>query len=70
MNQQSDRQYPITPTPADDPRFNLGLALDVAEVLERHGYPKITAGMDVVELQQALFGFLYAAPGDGDGTAD
>ena len=53
------RQYPITPAPDDDPRFTLGLALDVAAVLERHGYPKITAGLDFVDLQQALYRFLY-----------
>lgn len=53
------RQYPISPAPADDPRFTFGLAKDVADVLEAHGYPKITAGLDFVELQQALFRFLY-----------
>ncbi|MFJ2399788.1 hypothetical protein ACIOUE_00690 [Streptomyces xanthochromogenes] len=45
--------------PEDDPRFTLGLALDVAEVLHQHGYPQITSGMDMVKLQTALFGFLY-----------
>lgn len=53
------RQYPITPAPDDDARFTFGLAKDVADVLEAHGYPKITAGLDFVDLQQALFGFLY-----------
>ncbi len=52
--------YPL-PRPAtnDDLRFNLGLALDVAAVLTRHGYPPLTAGVDLVRLQQALFGLIY-----------
>lgn len=58
----ADRQYPITPAPDNDPRFTFGLAKDVADVLETHGYPKITAGLDFVDLQQALFRFLYAPP--------
>jgi hypothetical protein len=45
--------------PDDDPRFTLGLALDVARALERAGYPPVTCGGDVVALQSALFGFLY-----------
>jgi hypothetical protein len=53
------RQYPISPAPADDPRFTLGLAIDVADVLEAHGYPTITGGLDFVDLQQALYRFLY-----------
>jgi hypothetical protein len=57
------RQYPITPVPAEDPRFTLGLAIDVAAVLEAHGYPKITAGLDFVDLQQALYRFLYVPEG-------
>lgn len=55
----ADRHYPITPPPDDDPRFTLGLALDIAGALHAHGYPAITSGADVVELQQALFRFLY-----------
>jgi len=58
------RRFPIRPKPADDARFTLGLALDVAKVLEEHGYLEITSGRDFVDLQQALFGFLY---GDRDG---
>jgi hypothetical protein len=52
--------YPL-PRPAtnDDPRFSLGLALDVAEVLTRHGYPPLTAGADLVRLQQVLFSLIY-----------
>lgn len=58
----TERQYPISPRPDEDPRFTLGLALDVAKVLHEHGYPQITGGRDFVELQQALFGFLYGGP--------
>jgi hypothetical protein len=63
------RQYPISPAPADDSRFTFGLTKDIADVLETHGYPKITAGLDFVDLQQALYRFLYAAaePNGGDG---
>lgn len=52
--------YPIRPRPADDPRFSFGLAFDVARVLSDHGYPRL-GGRDFVELQQALFGFLYGS---------
>lgn len=55
----SARAYPL-PRPDDDPRFTFGLQLDVAKVLERHGFPKVS-GVDLVDLGQALFGFLYAA---------
>lgn len=58
----ADRNYPL-PRPAEaDPRFSFGLAFDVARVIEQHGYPPVTAGADLVELQQALFVFLYADP--------
>lgn len=40
-------------------RFSLGLALDIAAVLIRHGYPALTAGADLIRLQQALFGLIY-----------
>lgn len=59
------RLYPISPRPVEDPRFTLGLALDVAKVLHEHGYPKVIAGRDFLELQQALFGFLYVGPDEG-----
>ena len=52
------RVYPM-PAPEDDPRFTIGLVLDVAKVLEQHGYPPVRAGLDIVDLQQALFRFLY-----------
>jgi hypothetical protein len=58
----SERQYPIRPQPDDDPRFTLGLTLDVAQVLEQHGYPPVHNGLDLVDLRQALFQFLYTGP--------
>lgn len=61
-----ERAYPIRPRPDEDPRFNLGLTIDVAQVLADHGYPPIEHGLDLVDLQQALYGFLY---GDRDGGA-
>lgn len=56
------RVYPL-PAYDDDPRFTFGLMIDVADVLERHGYPRPTTGPDLVELQQALFRFCYVARG-------
>ena len=66
--QVNARQYPIRPRPAEDSRFTLGLALDVAKVLKEHGYPAVTSGRDFLELQQALFGFLYGGP-DGEAVS-
>jgi hypothetical protein len=43
---------------AEDPRFTLGLLIDVAEVLVLHGYPQPT-GVGLVNLGQALFRYLY-----------
>lgn len=57
-------QYPI-PAPAEDRRFSVGLALDVARILAQHGYPPITHGGDLVALQGALFGFLYESETPG-----
>ena len=53
--------YPIVPQPEADPRFTLVLVLDVAKVLEKHGYPAFTSGNveDIIELQQALYQFIY-----------
>jgi hypothetical protein len=52
--------YPIPrPGSGDDPRFSFGLALDVAAVLARHGYPAITTSADMLHLQQALFTTIY-----------
>lgn len=53
------RTYPVAVEPgATDDRFTMGLALDVAAVLEAHGYPA-PAGLDMVDLQSALFRVLY-----------
>ncbi|MGW4520129.1 hypothetical protein [Amycolatopsis sp. NPDC004378] len=53
------RAYPL-PQPENDSRFTIGLVLDVADVLTRHGYPPLSGGGDDhVQLQQALFRFLY-----------
>lgn len=52
------RTYPVASPDRDDPRFTFGLVLDVAEVLEAHGYPR-PDGLDMVDLQQALFRLLY-----------
>ncbi len=46
--------YPM-PAPENDGRFTYGLLFDLAEVLERRGYPPITAGSDLVRLQQSIF---------------
>ena len=52
--------YPIPrPAAGDDPRFTIGLAIDVIAALTRRGYPPITSSRDVTRLQQALFGFIY-----------
>ncbi|MFD7732234.1 hypothetical protein ACFV6F_17830 [Kitasatospora phosalacinea] len=45
--------------PGTDTRFSFGLVFDVAKVLEAHAYPPVTAGLDLVNLRQALFRFLY-----------
>ena len=52
------RLFPLPPAD-DDARFTFGLILDVRDVLTQHGYPQMTSGDDLVELQQALFRFLY-----------
>lgn len=54
-----ERTYPIRPRPDDDPRFTRGLMHDVAQVLADHGYPPVEHGLDLVDLQQALYRFLY-----------
>ncbi len=56
----TQRRYPL-PRPTEDPRFTIGLALEVADLLARHGYPRPEGGQDIIELQQALFRFLYAS---------
>ncbi|QKW51054.1 hypothetical protein HUT08_17640 [Streptomyces buecherae] len=54
------RAYPIQSTDGrDDVRFTPGLVFDVARVIESHGYPPIASGLDLVELSQSLFRYLY-----------
>lgn len=50
--------YPL-PAPADtDPRFSYGLLHDIANVLQRNGFPR-PEGTDWAQLMTALGGFLY-----------
>jgi len=53
--------YPL-PTPPTDPRFTFGLTYDIAKVIEAAGYPPVR-GADIIELQQALYRFLYSEDG-------
>lgn len=61
----ASRVYPIARPPEgdSDPRFSFLLVIEVAQVLEKHGYPPIATGLDLAELQQALFGFIYGRSG-------
>lgn len=55
----SQRQYPVKPLNEDsDPRFTLGFLTDVADVLVKHGYPRI-AGDDWARFHVMLFRFVY-----------
>jgi hypothetical protein len=55
--------YPIRrPDSGTDDRFTVGLALDVAAVLARHGYPSLTTGADLARLHSALFALIYQEP--------
>lgn len=50
--------YPL-PAPADnDPRFTYGMLFDIAEVLQRNGFPQ-TVGTDWAALMTAVGRFLY-----------
>lgn len=52
--------YPLPrPSAGDDTRFTVALALDVAAVLARHGYPPLITVADLLRLQQALFTLIY-----------
>jgi hypothetical protein len=51
--------YPIPRPPQHDSRFTVGLVLDLAAVLTRHGYPPAATGPDLLHLQQALFTTIY-----------
>jgi hypothetical protein len=51
--------YPIGRPAGHDARFCCGLALDVATVLHRYGYPAARTGADLLRVQQALFNLIY-----------
>ncbi|WP_051110214.1 hypothetical protein [Saccharomonospora halophila] len=65
---EPERVFPIPrPASGNDPRFTLGLLLDVKQVLVQHGYPMDQAtGPDHLALKQALFRFLYASTDGGE----
>lgn len=69
----SERRYPVPkPEQGHDPRFTFGLIVEVADVLERHGYPAIGRDNadDHVELSLAVFRFIYTDQGKGVPAAD
>jgi len=52
--------YPIRrPEHGVDLRSTVGLALDIAAVLARHGYPPVVTGADLLHPHQALFRLIY-----------
>ncbi|MCW0214392.1 MAG: hypothetical protein OJJ54_13615 [Pseudonocardia sp.] len=58
------RNYPV-PEQEHDPRFTIGLLFDVERLIVSAGYPPLE-NMDRVDLQEALFRFLYRGVyGDG-----
>jgi hypothetical protein len=50
--------YPLPEPGSNDPRFTYGLLFDIAEVLQRNGFPQ-PAGTDWAHLMTALGRFLY-----------
>jgi hypothetical protein len=57
-----DAQDPPADPPPGAERFTIGLMVDVARMLEQHGYPPLTAARDLLELQVHLFHFLHGDP--------
>jgi hypothetical protein len=57
----ADRDYPVPRPPegVDDSRFTFGLVAEVRDVLTKHGFPRACSGGDLLELEMALFGFVY-----------
>ncbi|MDY7090565.1 MAG: hypothetical protein SYR96_36425 [Actinomycetota bacterium] len=51
--------YPLERPDRDDARFTVGLLLDVAAVLQQHGYPPLHTAADLTRLHQALFTTIY-----------
>jgi hypothetical protein len=66
--QQPPQVYPLgEPKTGTDKRFTFGVVLEVADVLTKHGYPDIVdiaSGADVLNLQTALFTFIYGPAND------
>jgi hypothetical protein len=61
MTDTTTHTPPVYPLPApggNDPRFTYGLLFDIAEVLQRNGFPQ-PVGTDWTDLMTALGGFLY-----------
>lgn len=53
---------PAYPLPlVDDPRFDGGLILDLAKVIEAHGFPPVTDATDLAGLQQSAFEIIFCA---------
>jgi hypothetical protein len=50
--------YPLPEPGSADSRFTYGLLFDIADVLQRNGFPR-PAGTDWADLMTALGGFLY-----------
>ncbi|MFD1044500.1 hypothetical protein ACFQ1S_02295 [Kibdelosporangium lantanae] len=65
--QQPPEIYPLGhPESGSDSRFTIGLVLDVADVLAKHGYPDIFAAKsatDYLQVRAALFQFIYGPEG-------
>lgn len=56
----TERAYPLPqPESGADPRFTYELTYDIGKLLAAAGYPPVIAGRDIVELQLALFRFIY-----------
>ena len=54
----SQPAYPLPEPGGADPRFTYGLLFDIAEVLQRNGFP-CPAGTDWAHLMATLHRFLY-----------
>jgi len=61
-------EEPSDPAPASTRRFTVGLILDVAKVVESHGYGPF-GGRDFVELRQHLLHLLHSDDGRCTGRA-
>lgn len=51
--------YPMPRPDHDDSRVSVGLLVDVAAALTRHGYPPIRTSPDAAHWQQTLFHTIY-----------